>query len=256
MQYQSFVLYSIFFLTSVIHSQPRTLAELLPGASNLPSFAYKELVEENNIVDRCFFAPQDSLTIESVLIGLIRSTQDAIRGALFRLSNKNIIAELIEAHKRGVTVDIVLDPDAMSASQEISKLSHAGITLALYNQKKYGTYMHHKFLIFHNTLACEQNNYTPIPAVVAFGSLNLTENGFKNRENINFRNKEHVVEGFKQQMDYLKDGTDRYMLINQAQPTIPQLSARHILKRKEAYLSSRGLSPLTQGFKYLRRIKR
>lgn len=181
--------------------------------NNFASFAYITLVDEQYSIDKVLFAPADASTIESVLIGLIRSTCTAITGALFRLSNKKIIEELIAAHNRGVVIDIILDPEAMSASKEISKLSHAGIPLALYNQKKYGTYMHHKFLIFHNTLACAENNYIPVPAVVAYGSLNLTQQGFNgNRENINFRNKCDIVNAFIHEITQLKDGTDRYVL--------------------------------------------
>ena len=183
--------------------------------SDLPTFAYKTLVDEENIIDTVLFAPNDSSIIESILIGLIRSTETSIVGALFRLSNKKIIEELIAAHQRGVIIEIILDPEAMSASQEISKMSHAKIPLYLYNQKKYGTYMHHKFLIFYNTLGCSYNNYSPISAIVVHGSLNLTQQGFNgNRENINFRNKKTIVNAFTNEIANLKTNTDRYLLQN------------------------------------------
>ena len=193
-------------------------------STDFASFAYTQLVDEQHTIDKVLFAPTEATTIESVLIGLIRSTQTSIVGALFRLSNKKIIEELIAAHQRGVIIDIILDPEAMSTSKEISKLSHAGIPLSLYNQKKYGTYMHHKFLIFHNALACAENNYIPIPAVLAYGSLNLTQQGFNgNRENINFRDKSSIVNAFMNEITQLKEGTDRYILAR-SEPSTSQNS--------------------------------
>ena len=182
-----------------------------PSNIHFPSFAYTHLINEQNIIDKVFFAPRDAETIEAVLVGLIQSTQTSISGALFRLSNKRIIQELIAAHKRGVIIDVILDPSALSASQEISKLSHAGIPLSLCTLR-YGILMHHKFLIFKDTLACPENNLTPIPAVVATGSLNLTEHGFSNRENINFRDNVQIVNAFIQENTALKAETDRYVL--------------------------------------------
>ena len=187
------------------------LNAFIPPTTDFSSFAYTHLMNERNAIDKVFFAPRDADTIEAVLIGLIQSTQTSIKGALFRLSNKRIIQELIAAHKRGVVIDIVLDPSALSASQEISKLSHAGIPLSLCILR-HGILMHHKFLVFKDTLFCPENNLTPLPTVVATGSLNLTEHGFSNRENINFRDEPHIVDAFLKENAALKETTDRYVL--------------------------------------------
>lgn len=174
---------------------------------------YTQLLDKSGAIDKVFFAPRDAATIENILIGLIRSTQTEISGALFRLSNKRIIEELIVAHQRNVKINIILDPEALSTSQVISKLSHAGIVLSLYNNKTYGTYMHHKFLIFRDTLACQQNNFVPVPQVISFGSLNITEKGLSNNENITFRDKPEIVQAFVNEIEELKKKTDSYELI-------------------------------------------
>lgn len=200
------------YITALLHSKVYSSE---PDTSNFAAFAYTNLINKDNTVDKVLFAPHDAPIIERVLIGLIRSTETAIVGALFRLSNKKIIEELIAAHNRGVVIDIILDPEAMSASQEISKLSRAGILLSLHSHKKSNAYMHHKFLIFRNTLSCAQNNNTPIPAVLASGSLNLTEQGLKgNYENISFRTNEEIIGAFTHEITELKKGTDTYVLTN------------------------------------------
>lgn len=228
--------YLILLVTSVLHSHSTTT--FTQTTIDLSNWAYIQLIDDNNVIDKVFFAPHDSVIIESLLIALIKSTRTSISGALFRLSNKKIIDALIEAHHRGVVIDIVLDPEAVTASKDISKLSHAGIPLALYNQKKYGTYMHHKFLIFSDTLACDKNNYVPEPAVVIYGSLNLTNNGFNgNRENINFRNRKEVVQAFVHEVEELKKGTDSYTLTNTESHRKP--SVKHAEKIPHSKKSTR-----------------
>jgi phosphatidylserine/phosphatidylglycerophosphate/cardiolipin synthase-like enzyme len=153
--------------------------------------------EDSAFVDSVFFTQTDGRdSVEAIFTGLIRSEQEKISGALFRLSNKKITAELLEAHRRGIKIEIVFDPGAIG--KQILELSKAGIPLFIYNTTKYSSLMHHKLLLFNETL-----DGRPI---VSTGSLNLTEAGLgSNAENVTMRDKKDIFDGFYDEFERLRD---------------------------------------------------
>ncbi len=173
--------------------------------------AARALVAPNGRVDTVLFCPQDGQLVEDILIGLIRSSKK-ITGALFRLSEKNIIDELLAAHKRGIPIQIVFDSGALSAgSASLSSLAQAGVSLFLFDSKKeapkinrYETLMHHKFLVFQGTLGGRN--------IVAFGSMNVTQSGLgKNSENFAFRDEPTIVKKFIDEADRLKEHSNKFV---------------------------------------------
>lgn len=171
--------------------------------------------KDNNVIDRVFFMPHDANIVKEIYKILIQCTTQKITGAAFRLSHPDIIHELIEAHKRNIEITIILDPEAMSISKKVSDLSNAGIPLLLCNKKKYGTLMHNKFMIFHGVQFIPDG---PLFTIVTTGSLNVTQNGFSNFENVIFRNDPTIIASYQQAWEDLLTYTDRYQLIRRLTP--------------------------------------
>ena len=87
------------------------------------------------------FSPQD-YAVYSAVMPVLKGAKDSIDIAIFFLTHKNISKELVEAHKRGVKVRIILD--ATGATNEYSKhqfLREKGIPVKIEN---WGGKMHMK----------------------------------------------------------------------------------------------------------------
>lgn len=175
---------------------------------------------EDGIIDIVLFAPDEGRVYKNILRGLIQGTESegSIKVAAFRFTEKEIAADLIEAHNRGVSVEIVFDPGAVTSTfySLAFTLSEAGIAVFQYQpvgltpmsqrdgqdsdivqRIAYPTIMHQKTMVFKNT--CGGKN------IVAFGSLNFTTAGcYGNEEAVQVRNKPEVVNAFAAHFEKLK----------------------------------------------------
>lgn len=123
----------------------------------------------------------------SALRKQIRSASRSIRLALFTITHKGIVEELIRAHKRGVAVTLVVDMHSgLGASGEVvEQLRGAGIRL-LFSQ---GTQLlHHKFaFIDQQTLIMGSANWTKAAftkncdSLMILHSLDDTQKNYMNR---------------------------------------------------------------------------
>jgi len=115
-----------------------------------------------------YFSPQES-PISSRLRPIIRGAQDRIDIAVFFLTHKHIVADLIDAYRRGVRVRVILD--ATGAKNGYTKhelLRAAGIAVKVEN---WGGKMHMKSAVIDGEM-------------VVTGSMNWTSSGdTKNDEN-------------------------------------------------------------------------
>jgi len=153
----------------------------------------KRTLQNNGIIDFRFFTPDDSYTLQKVLVGLIEMEQAQIRALMFRLTNQPITDALVRAKKRGVKIELVVDSGACSLSHysKVYTLTKVGIPLHVYQPmdvtstgKGYQSLMHQKTLIFSNTFGRQ---------VVATGSLNYTYAAFHgNEEVVTVRNNHEV----------------------------------------------------------------
>ncbi len=124
-----------------------------------------------------YFSPDDD--IRSILLKLINNEKIKISCAVFRLTEKNIAAEIVKAHRRGVKIEIVVDKDGFSGSySKVLHLFKEGIKVYIFPPIKnsdifddhedskisspYGALMHNKFFIFHSqeTIFTGSYNYT------------------------------------------------------------------------------------------------
>ncbi len=99
----------------------------------LPSENNKDMKINDNTVISVYFSPQDSAILRG-LLPRIKNAKKSINIAMFYLTNKWVIDEIIAAHQRGVEVRIILD---MTLTQEpqnpIQRLIEAGVPTKLEN---------------------------------------------------------------------------------------------------------------------------
>lgn len=195
-----------------IHAKPLTAEE----ATLTPSeFAAQELKNKYDVI---YFLPDNAAQAKKTIIGLIDQEKKTIRAALFRLTEPTITKALIDAHKRGVDVEVIIDPGALGSNyySKVGQLLKEGIKVYVYqttglisalakdgiskndlNDTKYQTIMHHKTLILNCTIGGKP--------IVTYGSLNLTHAGFSgNEELVAIRNDRYIVAQFQDQFEHLK----------------------------------------------------
>lgn len=133
--------------------------------------------------------------VKTLLVGLIQNERESIYGALFRLSDKDVVQALCDAHRRGVKIKLVVDCSGLQDRYEkISLLVKSGIDVHQY--KVPTSTLHHKFFIFGNN-----NYYGPI---VWTGSANATQSGLlKNQENVHLINETALINGYRKKFDEL-----------------------------------------------------
>lgn len=150
---------------------------------------------------RVFFSPDDNIKQE--LVNLIDTEKQAIRVAIYSFTDKEIAQALINAKKRGVTVELVTDPSNIYAQySKVSMLEREGIPVFVYDpeHEKENNYalMHHKFVVFD---CCTQSR----KPFVWTGSYNFTKSAStKNQENVVVLADEKTVQQFTAQFDRLK----------------------------------------------------
>ena len=182
-----------------------------------PVQAVEQYIQHDKEIDLLFFAPDEGRIYKNILLGLIEQEKKSIKAALFRLTDKKVMQALIDAHTRGISVEVVFDSGAVTTAYYslALQLRDAGIRVYQYQaidlfsrrrakktrkvekeKAKYQTLMHQKTFIFEDTLGRK---------IVAFGSLNPTTAGFHgNEEAIQIRSKTEIVEGFERQFERVK----------------------------------------------------
>jgi phosphatidylserine/phosphatidylglycerophosphate/cardiolipin synthase-like enzyme len=108
------------------------------------------------------YAPVENL--ERLDVALLQSAHSKIDLTAFSLTDRPVIDALVEAHRRGVVVRIVLDPSERHALDRLTEVSD-GIRM-----KPPGPYMHLK-------------SYSIDGLVLRSGSANLTASGLKQQDN-------------------------------------------------------------------------
>jgi phosphatidylserine/phosphatidylglycerophosphate/cardiolipin synthase-like enzyme len=108
------------------------------------------------------YAPVENL--EHVDVALLQSARSKIDLTAFSLTDWPVINALVDAHRRGVVVRVVLDPSERHALDRLTEIS-AGIRM-----KPPGPYMHLK-------------SYSIDGVLLRSGSANLTASGLKQQDN-------------------------------------------------------------------------
>jgi hypothetical protein len=108
------------------------------------------------------YAPSENL--ERVDVGLLRSAHTKIDMAAYSLTDWPVIDALIDVHRRGVAVRIVLDPSQQHAFDRLREITGS------IRMKSPGPYMHLK-------------SYAIDGLILRSGSANLSASGLKHQDN-------------------------------------------------------------------------
>jgi mitochondrial cardiolipin hydrolase len=233
----------IFLLASIISSMHLNSAPRLPKNSVSVAFNNQEFGkthfivgfphQENGAQQKCapskqglaqmlqcddgsfkqaFFSPDDNL--QEILIGLIDHEKSSIRIAIFSFTNGAIAQALVNAHRRGVQVEIVTDISSMyDRFGKIRWLKEQGIKVYVYNpfnKAILNNIMHHKFVLFANNIEGK--------ALLWTGSANWTRSAKENnQENVIVLDESHLIARYAHQFNLLKDRTSQKEAYNNGQ---------------------------------------
>jgi len=160
------------------------------------------------MVDTILFSPDDDVCAH--LLELINKEQQSIKMTIYLLTDEQIMQALINAHKRGIAIEIIVDPKHMyDRSSRIYQLCQQGMCVFVFNPKYSdlgGTgLMHNKFVIF-------GAEHTTTSAVWT-GSFNFTKAAREwNQEHIVIVRGTNALSKFTQQFERLKQRCVRYTM--------------------------------------------
>jgi phosphatidylserine/phosphatidylglycerophosphate/cardiolipin synthase-like enzyme len=175
--------------------------------------AKKVLVGDTNRVQKALFSPDDDLKL--VLIDLIEASKKQISIAAFSITDTDIARALIDAKKRGVRIELVIDRDnSENHYSKVPLLRYAAIPIYIYPtmsvmaQGGRKPLMHNKFIIFDDVLG---------RGLLWTGSFNFTKQaGTINQENVLVLDTESVVSAYKKHFQVLKGRCDQPCVLQEA----------------------------------------
>jgi phosphatidylserine/phosphatidylglycerophosphate/cardiolipin synthase-like enzyme len=159
------------------------------------NYAKERLVKSGNRVEGVFFVPDDP--VKKILLGLIYHEKKCIKAAVYQLTDPELLKALIDAHKRGVKVEVITDKSCLNSKYEkITKLKKHGIKVWVY--EKHYSIMHNKFWVF------GKNGLGNKPLLLN-GSANPTKHGTTmNEENVQVIDRIDVIKLYNAKFDRLK----------------------------------------------------
>lgn len=168
----------------------------------LPILTFSQLGEDKSQV-KLYFSPQDHLADH--LISYIEKESKSIHVAVYCLTHRGISEALVKAKKRGVEVEVIVDPFSVKARSPVVRLAGSGIPVYVWDpgfdpaKRKKAPIMHDKFCIFGGKS-------------VWTGSFNFTyEADTVNRENALYLEEPEHAKKFLDQFRSMKNkGCTRY----------------------------------------------
>lgn len=169
----------------------------------------------NDCVRCAYFSPEDS--VRSVLLYLIAQETKYIHVAMFNFTERKLAQALVDAHVRGVHVEVVVDQaNIYSPYSKLSLLDQGGVKLFIYNarciQKNVSSLMHNKFVVFGNNILGK--------SLVCTGSFNFTRAAHhSNQENVLVLDDAMVITKYGKKFEQLKECSDHYQKRNAVKNT-------------------------------------
>jgi phosphatidylserine/phosphatidylglycerophosphate/cardiolipin synthase-like enzyme len=151
-----------------------------------------------------FFSPDDKIADE--LVALIRREKHSIRAAVYCLMHHGIAQALIEAHTRGVDVEVILDPYSVKSRSPMKKMEAAHLPVFVwdpavsYRQLKSGKRVKQRKPLMHDKFCVlgESKVWT--------GSFNFTfESARTHRENVIVLESAEIAGWYLEEFERLKD---------------------------------------------------
>jgi len=173
----------------------------------------------DGLIREAFFTPFDD--IQGLLLALIREEKTSIKMTAYSFRNEKIVDALKQALKRGVKVELVFDPRAISEDndQYAYILEENGAKIFVYKapeekpSEKITGIMHNKFIVF----GC--NIYKK--SLVWTGSYNFTVSNNDSQNNVVISSDIRSVKCYSKAFDFLKNrvcgvyNSDRYICSDQ-----------------------------------------
>jgi len=164
-----------------------------------------QIPDKADRIIQAFFSPDDDT--RSILLNLIACEKEKICFTAYVLTDEIIVEALLEAHRRGVRIEVVADKFCCRGKYgKVKHLHLGGIEVLVYQGKSRGkmsNIMHNKFVVFHNNLLGR--------SIVWTGSLNFTHSArLRNQENVLLLDDEGVIQKYLQQFEILKERCVRY----------------------------------------------
>jgi len=143
-----------------------------------------------------YFSPEDQL--EKRLILMIEKEKKSICAAVYCFTHRGIAAALIEAKKRGVRVELIVDRFSVKVKAPLSSIAEAGIPVYVWDpdrarrKKAHRPLMHHKYCVFGDD-------------VVWTGSFNWTYEASKmHEENVVIFKDPQLAQAYKNQFQNIQ----------------------------------------------------
>jgi phosphatidylserine/phosphatidylglycerophosphate/cardiolipin synthase-like enzyme len=188
------------FIIGAPHEKELRVPEKSRQATTKPS---KEIVpkDKHHGIAQVFFAPDDD--VRAALLALIAAERESILMAAYMITDKKIVQALIDAHKRGVHIEVITDQTCLRCEQgKIAWLQEQGVPVYVYIGETAGpkssNLMHNKFIVFGNNIENKRLVWT--------GSFNFTESAQKyNQENAVLLRDTYSAQKFGNQFDVIKN---------------------------------------------------
>lgn len=140
-----------------------------------------------------YFSPDDQL--EKRLVELIREEKKSIVACVYAFTHREVIAALVDAKKRDVHVEVIVDRFCVRGSSPLNKLIEASIPVYVWDGgpgKAHRPLMHNKFFVFG-----DESVWT--------GSFNVTYEASKmHQENAVLIQNEMIAATYKSQFHTIK----------------------------------------------------
>ena len=105
---------------------------------------------------KAYFTPHDDLT--ALCVAMINAENKSIHGAMYMFTDKKVAQALINAKKRGVDVQMILDQISMIGCGKGTLLQEQSVPVFVHRTQAFNPYtmalMHHKFFVF----GCNKDN--------------------------------------------------------------------------------------------------
>lgn len=156
--------------------------------------------ETKQPIVEAYFSPKDK--VDAKLISLIEKETVSIKAAVYCLTHRGIIHALVEAKKRGVEVELIIDPFTVKARAPLKRMAQSGMSIFVWDpeqksmtdrKKLRAPLMHNKFCVFSGQ------------GILWTGSFNFTSEGaLSNQENVVILYDAPQKQSFIQQFDQMK----------------------------------------------------
>ena len=137
------------------------------------SYSNEDILNQN----QTFFLPQQGNEAKDKIVELILTSKESIKISMYNFSYKKFAKELVEATKKGVKVEVILDKEKVEEDNDIYKyFKNNGINIIIPKKK-----LHTKIALFDNK-------------ILLVGSLNWTKESFEdNYEILLILNDEKII---------------------------------------------------------------